>query len=157
MILAVLLGILVGSYALLSGMARTRIGERLDRSLRGRISLALLLGFTGLGHFVRTGEMAGMLPAWVPARESLVHVTGFLEWAGALGLLVPRVSRIAGICLILFLAAVFPANIYAALHRVEMGGHGMGPMYLLVRGPFQVLLVWWAWRFAVRRDPAGGR
>lgn len=35
--------------------------------------------------------------------------------------------------------------------RVEMGGHGAGPAYLLLRVPFQFLLIGWAYRFAVRR------
>jgi uncharacterized membrane protein len=40
--------------------------------------------------------------------------------------------------------------VYAAINRVEMGGHGAGPMYLLVRAPFQLLLIGWAYWFAVR-------
>jgi uncharacterized membrane protein len=42
------------------------------------------------------------------------------------------------------------ANVYAAINRVDMGGHGAGPMYLLVRAPFQLLLIGWAYGFAVR-------
>jgi uncharacterized membrane protein len=76
-------------------------------------------------------------------------VTGILEMAGAIGLLVPRFSRLAGTCLLLFLIAVFPANVYAAITRAPMGGHETGPVYLLVRGPFQLLLMWWTYRFAV--------
>jgi len=34
---------------------------------------------------------------------------------------------------------------------VEMGGHGAGPAYLLLRVPFQFLLIGWAYWFAVRR------
>jgi uncharacterized membrane protein len=149
MILLVLLTILLGSYAGLSlldrlGWMRTAPGRR------GRVSLALLFMVTSLGHFAQTAQMAEMLPARVPNRDAIVYVTGVLEAAGALGLLVPRFSRLAGICLLLFLIAVFPANVYAAFARAPMGGHDAGPVYLLVRGPFQLLLVWWTWRFAVR-------
>jgi len=150
MILVVLLGILLGSYALLTTLARFPRFVWLEPGLRGRVSLALLLAFTGLGHFVKTDAMAAMLPAWVPLRVPLIHATGVLELAGAGGLLVPGLSRAAGWCIIAFLVAVFPANVYAALHRVEMGGHESGPIYLAVRGPFQALLAWWAWWFAVR-------
>ena len=145
MILLALTGILLGSYAVLS------IVPGVDRAQRGRISLALLFLFTGLGHFVNPEPMAAMLPPWVPARVPIIYLTGVLEWAGAIGLLVRRYSRVAGICLLAFLVAVFPANVFAALNNVNMGGHDAGPAYLLVRGPFQLLLMWWAYHFAIRR------
>jgi uncharacterized membrane protein len=151
MILLALLAILLGTYAALGLVARRWGRDRLDPAFRGRASLALLFLFTGLGHFVKTDEMAAMLPAWMPMRVGIVYLTGMLEWAGAVGLLLPRWSRAAGLCLMLFLLAVFPANVHAALSRVAMGGHEMGPAYLLVRGPFQALLIWWAYWFAVRR------
>ncbi|MGH9867251.1 MAG: DoxX family protein [Candidatus Polarisedimenticolia bacterium] len=150
MILTSLLGLLVGSFVLLKVVARIRGLAALDTRLCGRISLAILFLFTGLGHFVMTDQMAQMLPAWVPMRVPLIYATGALEWAGAIGLLVPSTSRAAGLCLILFLVMVFPANVYAAANEVAMGGHEAGLKYLLVRGPFQALLIWWAWWFAVR-------
>ena len=155
MILAALLGILVGSFALLRMAAWIRPAA-LDIRLCGRISLALVFLFTGLGHFLMTEDMAQMLPEWVPMRIGLIYATGLLEWAGAIGLLVPRTSRLAGLCLILFLVMVFPSNVYAAAHEVAMGGHDAGLKYLLVRAPFQALLIWWAWWFAVRPEPRRG-
>ena len=153
MILAALLTILLGSFGVLTALDRAG-WVRTGPDTRGRISLAVLFLFTSLGHFATTGDMAAMLPPWVPNRVAIVYVTGLLEMAGAVGLLVPRVSRLAGMCLLLFLIAVFPANVYAAFARAPMGGHEAGPMYLLVRGPFQLLLMWWTWHFAVRRPPA---
>jgi uncharacterized membrane protein len=144
MILLALIAILTGSYAVLAAIA-----PHMDDKRRGRISLALLFLFTGLGHFVNPEPMAAMLPAWVPGRVPVVYVTGLLEWAGAIGLLVPPYARLAGMCLLAFLVAVFPANVFAALHYVNMGGHEAGPAYLLVRGPFQLALMWWTYRFAV--------
>lgn len=123
----------------------------INSRLRGRISLALVFAFTGIGHFLKTREMATMLPAWVPNREAWVQFTGFLEFAGAVGLLVPSLSRTAGICLCVFLVAVFPANVFAAVNRIEFGGHSVGPVYLLVRLPLQLLLIGWAYWFAVRK------
>jgi uncharacterized membrane protein len=155
MILLALIAILAGSYGVLVVVA-----PQMDDKQRGRISLALLFLFTGLGHFVNPEPMAAMLPPWVPSRVPLIYATGLLEWAGAIGLLVPRYARMAGLCLMTFLIAVFPANVFAALHHVGMGGHDAGPAYLLVRGPFQVALMWWTYRAAVRapsveQEPAG--
>jgi uncharacterized membrane protein len=145
MILIALIAILTGAYGVLAVVA-----PQMDDKRRGRISVALLFVFTGLGHFVNPEPMAAMLPPWVPARVPMIYATGLLEWAGAVGLLVPRYARAAGLCLLTFLVAVFPANVFAALNHVEMGGHELGPAYLLVRAPFQLALMWWTYHFAVR-------
>jgi len=50
-------------------------------------------------------------------RVAVIYVTGVLEWAGTIGLLVPGISRVAGLCLIAFLVLGFPANVYAASAR----------------------------------------
>lgn len=151
MVLILLLAIVLGSFGLLTAMDRLLGRGRIDAGLRGRVSLALLFLFTGLGHFLATEQMVQMLPPWVPARVGIIYATGALELAGAVGLLVPRVSRLAGLSLIAFLVLVLPANVYAAFNRVEMGGHGAGPAYLVLRVPFQFLLIGWAYWFAVRR------
>jgi uncharacterized membrane protein len=106
-----------------------------------RWSLALVFAFTGLGHFVQTEPMSRMLPPWVPARRAIILASGMFEWAlaGAL-LLFPWAAWLA----VLFLIAIFPSNVYAALARVPFGGHELGPRYLVPRGALQVLLVVWA-------------
>jgi len=54
---------------------------------------------------------------------ALVVITGVCELAGAAGLLVPwdGLRLAAGICLVVFLIAVFPANAYAARDRERFG------------------------------------
>jgi uncharacterized membrane protein len=52
---------------------------------------------------------------------SLVYVTGVCEIAGGIGLLVPQTRLAAAIALVVFLAAVFPANAYAAANRDRFG------------------------------------
>ncbi len=152
--LLMLFGILVGSYGVITALSAW-LGWNLSAGLRGRISLALLFLFTGTSHFYLTEEMVQMLPPSIPGRVELVYLTGVLEIAGAVGLLIPALSRLAAISLILFLFAVLPANIYAALNNVGMGAHGAGPVYLLARVPFQLLLVGWAYYFGVRRAQKG--
>ena len=57
----------------------------------------------------------------------------------------PGLTRLTGLCLILILIAILPANIYSAIQRVDFGGHGAGPLYLLVRVPFQLFVIWWTY------------
>jgi uncharacterized membrane protein len=94
--------------------------------------------------------MAAMLPGFVPARVALVYLTGALEIALAIGIALPATRHLAGLAAIAALVLFFPANVYAAFAHVEMGGHAWGPAYLLVRAPFQMLLMAWTWWFAVR-------
>jgi len=102
--------------------------------------------------------MVHMLPPAVPMREVITYASGVLELLFAVGLLVRRFAYITGICIVAFLILALPANIYAAVNRVEMGGHHLGPMYLLVRVPLQLMLVGWTYWFAIRRGraPLGG-
>ena len=90
------------------------------------------------------------LPPWVPARVPLVYLTGVAEWALAIGFVIPETRRSAGRMAIALLIAFFPANVYAAVNFVPMGGHAWGPVYLLVRAPLQLAIVLWAYWFTIR-------
>lgn len=84
--------------------------------LRG--GLAAMFVFTGISHFDAFGmreELVAMVPPALPAPELLVTVTGVLELAGALGLLLPRTWPWAAAGLSALLVAMFPANVYKAL------------------------------------------
>jgi uncharacterized membrane protein len=130
-------------YGLLSG-------RRFDARGAGAAGLGIAFLFFALGHFAETAAMALMLPPWVPARTPLIYATGVLELAIAVGLFLPGTRRAAGWAAAAVLVAFFPANIYAAMNHVPMGGHAWGPAYLLVRAPLQAILIAWVWWFVVR-------
>jgi uncharacterized membrane protein len=92
--------------------------------------------------------MAAMLPSSIPYRLDLIYLTGIFELLGALGVWIPRLQRLAGFLLIVMLIGVLPANIYAAVNRIDFAGHGAGPVFLLVRVPFQLFIIWWTY-FAI--------
>jgi len=143
--LLLLLLLLVAPYLILTLAGRLSGGPGIAPAARARVGLTLFFLFTGLGHFVRTEEMAEMVPPRIPYRVELIYLTGVLELLGAAGVWVPRLMKLTGLCLILMLIAVLPANIYSAVERVEFGGHGAGPAYLLVRVPFQFFVIWWTY------------
>lgn len=107
--------------------------------------LGIAFLFFSVGHVAKTAGMIEMLPPWVPQREFLVYITGVLELAIGLALFIPRLqlqaAKLAAVVLIVF----FPANVYAAFNSVGLGGHQWGPVYLLIRGPLQLLLLSWTW------------
>jgi uncharacterized membrane protein len=143
--LLLLLLLLVAPYLTLTLAGRWIDGLKIAPATRAKVGLTLFFLFTALGHFVRTEGMAEMVPPLIPYRVELIYITGVLELLGAVGVWVPRLMRLTGLCLILMLIAILPANIYSAVQRVDFGGHGAGPAYLLVRVPFQLFVIWWTY------------
>jgi uncharacterized membrane protein len=92
-----------------------------------------------------------MIPPVVPYRLPLIYASGVVEIVAGLALL-PAATRVtAGWFIIALLIALLPFNVYAAIHRVPMGGHAWGPVYLLIRVPLQAVLAAWCYWFAVRQ------
>ena len=88
-------------------------------ALRG--GLAAMFTLTGVVHFVgMRAEMIAMVPPFLPAPELLVTVTGVLELAGAVGLLLRPTARVAAGCLTAMLVVMFPANVHHALTGVDL-------------------------------------
>jgi uncharacterized membrane protein len=112
-------------------------------------ALALMFLFTASAHFGRLrGDLERMVPPWVPNPRAVVLITGFLEILGAIGLIIPETRWLAGLCLTLFLVAVFPANVHAAKTKSTLAGRPVTP--LGVRAPMQalfiLLIVWIMWQ-----------
>jgi uncharacterized membrane protein len=112
----------------------------------GNIAMCAMLCFTALGHFKFKAGMAKMLPPAIPFKERLVLVTGLMEVGLGIGLVFPATRMVSAILLIIFLVAVLPANIYAAMHRInfetgEINGKGVG--YLWFRVPLQLAFIGW--------------
>ena len=145
----IMLGLLFGVSALLALAGRLWPSSGIDGARAARLGLAAMFLFTAVGHFAKAREMAEMLPAWIPARLAIIWATGIFELALAAGLALPGQARTAGLAAMAFLVLVFPANVSAAMRRVDFGGHGRGPAYLLPRGLLQILLIVWAYWFAV--------
>jgi uncharacterized membrane protein len=121
-----------------------------------RLALAIMFLFTGASHFLPNTrlDLVRMVPSVLPYPEHLVTVTGILQLAGAIGLLIPRFTTPAAYCLAALLVAMFPANAYAALLGVEFGGRPASS--LIWRLPLQ--LFWIAalvWVARAHRTPRG--
>jgi uncharacterized membrane protein len=157
MTLLVMLVLLTVPYLALTLAERHRRGLRIAPTTRARVGLSLVLLFTAAGHFVKTAEMAAMLPPFVPYRTEIVYATGVLELAGAVGLWIRGLERVTGLCLVLMFLGFLPVNVYAAMNRIDFGGHGIGPAYLLVRVPLQLLLIGWTWWATGLALPRGNR
>ncbi len=128
------------------GVGQLGVASLRDWAAATRIGLAVMFCFTAAAHFNNMrADMIRMVPPAIPNPELMVTFTGVCEVLGGIGLLVPRTRRIAAIALILFLLAVLPANIHAALSGVTL--RGAPPTPLVPRIALQVLfiaLIWWS-------------
>lgn len=128
-------------------------GPLRDWAAATRVGLAVMFLFTAMAHFnSMRPDMVAMVPPFVPNPELMVTFTGIAEILGAIGLLVPRTRRIAGIALIVFLLAVLPANIYAAQEGVTL--RGAAPTPLIPRIALQLVFIALLWWSAVRTQQA---
>lgn len=137
---------LMGAMGMLSAGA-TSIGAL-------RYAMSAMFIFTAISHFhPRTRpDLVRMVPPFFPMPGALVTLTGILELAGALGLLVPPLIAPAALALSGLLIAMFPANIYAAVNNLTIGGRQATP--LAIRLPLQLFWIgalWW-----IARLEAGG-
>jgi uncharacterized membrane protein len=109
---------------------------------------------SGVGHFVSTNTFVKIMPPYLPLHRELVLLSGAIEIALGVLLLVPQTTRWAAWGLIALLIAVFPANIYMYQHRELFQ---IPPLVLLLRLPLQVLLIAWAWVYARSENRHSGK
>jgi uncharacterized membrane protein len=111
----------------------------------------------GIAHFAATDLEMKIVPPYIPWARAAVQVTGVFELLGAVGVLMARTRRVAGIGLFLLTIAVTPANIYM-LQRADL--FSVPHWALVLRLPLQVgllaLIAWSTDAFAIgsRRGPA---
>lgn len=111
-----------------------------------RVGLAAMFTVTGASHFTSMkDDFAAMIPAPLPNGDWVIYLTGVLEIAGAVGLLIPRLRWLAAVCLAILLVVMFPANVNAALNDIPLRGEPPTPLW--IRLPMQLLYIaalWWS-------------
>lgn len=138
--------VLFGSWLVFREIGALGVGALATWQRSAGYALALMFVFTGIAHFNKMRhDLVRMVPAVFPRPMLLIYLTGVLEFMGAVGLLLPRLRSLAGICLITLLIAMFPANVNAAHKGTTLAGRPTTPLWL--RAPVQVLfigLLWWS-------------
>src|ERR1700678_873654 len=97
-----------------SAVARLRI-----LSTAQRIAVVVAAVFyiaAGSLHFINPAPYLRIMPPYIPWHAAMVRISGAFEILGGLGLLLPTTRRTAACGLVALLIAVFPANLYTAMH-----------------------------------------
>jgi uncharacterized membrane protein len=130
--------------------------DRRDYRMAMRHGMAGGFVLTGIDHFVHGhSRYVPMLPEFMADHAvELVYLTGAMELAGAIGLVIPlavysrlglpNLRKWAGIGLAVMLAFLVIANIHVALQGSRVQGLEFGDWYYYLRPFFQPLFMLWA-------------
>lgn len=130
-----------------------RADDSARTTLPGPARAALVFVFAwfalgGIAHFVFTQAEMRIVPPWIPWPRAAVLVSGLFELLGAAGLVIPSTRRAAAWGLFALTLAVTPANVYMLQ---QASAYPAVPYWALVlRLPFQVVLLAMIWRIARR-------
>lgn len=105
--------------------------------------LALFYVGAGVNHFVHPDFYLKMMPPYLPWHAELVYLSGVIEILLGVLVLIPKFTRLAAWGIIALLVAVFPANLYLAMNPQLMPD--VSPTAHLIRLPFQLVFIAWAW------------
>lgn len=111
--------------------------------------LAAFLIAAGVMHFVDPWFFVQIMPPYVPWHWELVYLSGVIEIALGIALLVRSTRRAAAWGAIALFVAVFPANLHMAMANVQfdpvpaMGQPSRTAAWL--RLPMQIVFMAWAW------------
>lgn len=98
-------------------------------SLQAAIAVMLLIAASARWG-KRKDDLIRMVPSVFPRPDLIVMITGLLEIAAAIGILIPVLSRVVSICLAILFIAMFPANIKAAKEKLTMAGKQAPSLWL---------------------------
>jgi len=111
--------------------------ETIRKLTRPLIALSFIS--VGVAHFRDPALFVHIMPPVLPWHEELVLLSGFFEVLGGVGLMVPRLRRVAAWGLLALLIAVYPANIHMLVNDVYLPDMPKERWLLWARMPMQLV------------------
>jgi uncharacterized membrane protein len=123
--------VLIISFFFFLGMGQLGLDyfDNWHTSLQAAIAAMLLIAASARAG-QKKEDLIRMVPSIFPTPDLIVMITGLLEIAAAIGILIPALSRVVSICLAILFIAMFPANIKAAKEKLTMGGKQVPSLWL---------------------------
>jgi len=105
--------------------------------------------YTGAGrsHFSpnRIPFFEAIIPSFFPFKLAIIYISGVIEFVLGVLILIPALNNIVAWLIILLLIAIFPANLSCLSPSIQ-AKTGFTPTAALIRLPFQLLFVLWAYQ-----------
>ncbi|MBE9108683.1 DoxX family membrane protein [Nodosilinea sp. LEGE 07298] len=124
-----------------------------DNKATLRIILAVCMVVAGILHFVVPQPFIRIVPGFLPAPAALVYISGAIEIALGLGLLMPSVRQFSAWGLVALFIAVYPANLNMAFNHIQISGIPDTWWFHAIRLPFQFVLIAWAYWYTRSETP----
>lgn len=107
--------------------------------------VAFILVSAGIAHFLFPAEFEGAVPEPFRPEKLWVYITGLLEFAGAVGILLKRYRRLTGYILVLYFIMLLPAHFEMLIGDHEI--FGISDRYFFIaRIFFQIIPIMIAWK-----------
>jgi uncharacterized membrane protein len=110
--------------------------------MRAIMAAFFVAGFAA--HLYAAPSFEKIVPGWVPLPRETVFITGIIELAGAVALLIPRTRWWAGVMLAIYVIAVWPANFKHAFEHIVLPPIPDSWWYHAPRLALQPVIAWWA-------------
>lgn len=107
--------------------------------------MAVLYILAGLNHFRKPKFYEKIIPPFIPYKNYVNELIGFVEILFGIYLFIPMFSNLAAWSIIGLLVIIFPANIYMLINK--KASLGIPTWILLVRLPLQFILIYWAYQY----------
>ena len=104
-------------------------------------SMSFLYLFVGIKHFTNPSFFEAIVPSFFVYKKALVFISGFIEIAVAILLVVKNTRKIGAYITIGLLVAVFPANIFLYMSETAREVLDVTKHQALIRMPFQIPLI----------------
>ena len=108
-------------------------------------TMAVIYFIAGCNHFRNPKLYIKIIPDYFANPKLLNNLSGLIEIILAILLCIPQITSYAAWGIILLLIAVFPANLNMYQHK--KASLGLPKWVLLLRLPFQLLLIFWAYLY----------
>ena len=97
--------------------------------------------WVGVQHFIRPEVFEPIVPPFLGWPWFWVHITGYTEVALGVGIMIPRLRRIAAWLMVAQLSALYLANLHMWMADIPFDGMQMGPVGHTIRLVVQLLLI----------------
>lgn len=111
-----------------------------------QVILSLFLMYAGVQHFLKPEFYEPFVPAFLPAKTSIVYLSGVVEIALGVLMFIPKYTKRAAIGVIILMLVFLPIHVWDVFSDAPaIGSHKAA----LIRLPFQFIFI--AWAYLIRR------